>query len=283
MMRVLLVGAHSTLGRVLHGHLAAFAEVITAGRSGCDVTLDLAGDAALAAIPAGLDAVVNCAADFGGSDGAAMLRAQAVNVAGLLKLCMACTNAGAGQLLHVSSIFAELAPVSPFFSVYALSKRHGDEAAQLYAATHGLALAIVRPAQIYGVGEAYRRNQPFLYTLIDRAEAGADIVIYGRNDALRNFIHVDDLARLLALAVQQRLRGLYRCVAPENLRYSQIAQAAIDAFGGTATLRFDATKADIPDNPFNADNALFSALGSTLQITIADGMALEAAHRKSLA
>lgn len=280
MMRVLLVGARSTLGRVLHGQLAAFAEVITAGRSDCDLTLDLAGDIA---IPAGLDAVVNCAADFGGSDGAAMLRAEAVNVGGLLKLCMACSAAGASQLLHVSSIFAELAPTSPFFNAYALSKRHGDEAAQLYAATHGLALAIVRPAQIYGVGEAYRRNQPFLYTLIDRAEAGDEIVIYGRNDALRNFIHVDDLARLLALAVQRRLRGLYRCVAPANLRYSQIAQAAIGAFGGTATLRFDATRPDIPDNAFDADSALFDAVGSTPQIAIADGMALEAAHRKNRA
>ena len=40
-MKILLSGGHSSLAQVLRPVLELFAEVLTAGRSGCDVELDL--------------------------------------------------------------------------------------------------------------------------------------------------------------------------------------------------------------------------------------------------
>ena len=277
-MKVLLVGGNSSLARCLRPVLAEFAEVVTAGRSGCDLPLDFAG---AMHIPCGFDAVVNTAAQLGGTTPAALTTAVETNVVGVLRLGQACKRAGVGHLVQVSSILAMLPHTSPFHNAYALSKRHGDEALQLQIRMEDLPLTIVRPAQFYGVGEQYRRNQPFLFTLIDKAQAGQDIELWGRRDALRNFIHVQDLADIIARVVSTRTLGVFTCSHPQDLSFSQIAQAAVDAFDSRSAIRFLPDKPDTVDNIFPFNDELYRALGHTPQITIAQGMQMEAAHRRS--
>ena len=278
-MKVLLVGGHACLAQALRPVLAPFAEVLTAGRSGCDLALDLAWPEERLALPAGLDVVVNLAAHFGGRDGAAMLAAEDVNVLGALKLARACSAAGAGHLVHISSIFAALPEQSPFFSSYSLSKRHAEEILGLFSRSAGLPLAILRPAQLYGEGEAFRRHQPFLYGLLDRAQRGEDIVLYGSNDALRNFIHIDDVAQVCARVVRQRIEGRYDCASLDNVRFSAIAAAAVAAFGSASAIRFDPSQPDIADNAYAADGALYERVAYFPAITLAQGFAREAARR----
>lgn len=280
-MRILIVGGTSSLAHALKPALSEFAEVVTAGRANCDVHLDLSYQLEKIELPKNIDVVINSAAHFGGNRAEDMIAAENVNVLGTLKLCHACTQAAVGQLVQVSSIFAGLDPASPFYCVYALSKKHADEAAQLYASSFGLPLLIIRPAQLYGVGEPYRKNQPFLYSIMDKAQKNQDIVIYGSNDALRNFIHVEDVAMAITLAVRRKLVGSYDCVYPENVRYSQIANAAIAAFESSSHVSFVPDQPDIPDNAFAPVDALYQAISYFPQISIVAGMQKEAEHRRS--
>jgi nucleoside-diphosphate-sugar epimerase len=277
-MRVLLVGGNSSLAQCLRPMLADCADVVTAGRNGCDLALDLAS---AVNIPLGFDSVVNTAAHLGGPTPAALASAEATNVLGLLALGHACAEAGVRHFVQVSSIFATLTASSPFHNAYALSKRHGDEALQLQARMHDMPLTILRPSQLYGLGESYRRNQPFLFTLMDKAQAGQDIELWGRRDALRNFIHAQDVANTIARVVFSRTLGVYTCSHPQNLSFSQIAHAAVDAFGTSSAIRFLPEKPDTADNIFPFDDALYRTLGHGPQITLAQGMQMEAAHRRS--
>ena len=277
-MKILLVGGSSALARSLRPRLAAFADVTTAGRQGSDLHLDLAGDIK---IEPGYDTVINTAAHFGGDRADLMAQAERTNVEGLLRLMGASEQAGVGQLLHISSIFAELPPTSPFVTSYSLSKRHGDEAARLCASALALRLAILRPSQMYGSGELSRRRQPFLYSLLDRAQNNEDITLYGSHDAWRNFIHVDDVARLVALAVQRDLEGTFQCAHPEDVSFSRMANAAISAFGSSSTVSFATDKLDIDDNIFAPDDALYRAVGSAPEISIEAGMRAEADGRRA--
>ena len=279
-MKILLVGGNSSLAIALKPLLAKFAQVVTAGRSGCDMLLELGDPTRDISFPSGFDFVVNTSVHFGGSSVEDFIAAQEVNVLGLLNLCRACTQATITHLVQVSSIFAVLESGSPFYSIYSLSKKHADEVAQLYATRFGLSLLTIRPAQLYGVGEAYRKNQPFLYSIMDKAQENQDIIFYGSNDALRNFIHVEDVAMAITLAIQHKLVGNYDCAYPENFRYSEIASAAISAFSSNSHVSFDHTKPDIPDNAFASDNLLYQAIGYSPRISIIDGMQMEAAHRR---
>ncbi len=281
-MKILLVGGHSSLAQVLRPVLASFAEVLTAGRSGCDVELDLSWPAERFDLPAGVDAVIHLAAHFGGQSFDAILAAEEVNVLGALKLAHACTLAKVEQLVQVSSIFAGLGEESLFYNSYALSKRHAEELTRLYCRSASLPLAILRPSQLYGEGESFRRHQPFLYALLDQAQCGGDIVLHGRNDARRNFIHVADVAEIIARVVQQRIEGRYDCASLSNVRFSEIATAAVSAFASASDVRFDATKPDIPDNVFEADESLYRLINYYPQISLLQGLAREAARRKAL-
>lgn len=281
-MRVLIVGGSSSLARVLKPVLLPFAEVLTAGRSGCDISLDLSCLDKQFRLPDGIDAIVHLAAHFGGKGVDALRKTEQVNVLGTLALCEACTRARIGHLVLVSTMFAGLSEDSPFYNVYALSKRHAEEVARLYSSEFGLPLTILRPARIYGTGESFRKHQPFLYSIIDKAEKNEEIVFYGTNDAQRNLIHAQDVAEVIARAVLQKVQGVYSCTSPANVRYSEIAQAAIAAFDSRSTIRFDRYKPDIPDNGCSVDERLDRQIGFFPRISIAEGMAKEAAHRKGL-
>jgi nucleoside-diphosphate-sugar epimerase len=280
LMRILIVGGSSSVARALQPVLSAFAEVLTAGRKNCDVPLDLSWQDERFRLPEGIDAVVHLAAHFGGKDFDAMCAAGQVNVLGSLKMCHACTRAGVGHLVLISSIFAGLTEESPFYGIYALSKRHAEEVARLYSSGFNLPLTILRLAQIYGVGESFRKHQPFLYGIIDKAENNEEIVFYGSHDAQRNLIHAEDVAEIIARVVQQRIEGSYACPNPANVRYSEIAQAAISAFGSASTVRFAQDKPDIADNAFPPDDRLYRRIGFFPRVHLEVGIAKEAARRK---
>jgi nucleoside-diphosphate-sugar epimerase len=279
-MRILIVGGTSSLAQALKPVLAEFAAVITAGRAGCDVHLDLSDPVEKIKLPKDIDVVINAAASFGGKSFEEMLQTESVNVLGVLKLCQSCTKAQIKQLLLISSMFAFLDKRSSFYSIYSLSKKHSDETAQLYCSTFGLPLTILRPSQFYGVGDVYRKHQPFLSSIIDKAANNEDILIYGSNDALRNFIHVEDVAKIIALVIQRRIEGIYACMNIENVSYSEVAAAAIEAFESKSAIKFEKEQPDIPDNIFEPDDTLFRLIDYYPQISISLGMKKEAAYRK---
>jgi nucleoside-diphosphate-sugar epimerase len=278
-MRILIAGGTSALAQALKPALAGFAEVVTAGRQACDVRLDLADPAPLQ-LPAGIDVVINTAAAFGGKSPRDLLHTEQVNVLGALRLAAACTEATVGQLVQISSIFAGLDKDSGFYSIYSLSKSQSDAALDLYSTNFNLPLTILRPSQFYGVGPAQRKHQPFLSMLIDKAAAGDAIQFYGSRDALRNFIHVEDVAHVIALIIQRRVLGCFDCAAMQNISYTEVASAAIAAFGSRSTITFLKDKPDIPDNIFAADDRLYRLLDFYPQISMAEGMRKEAAYRK---
>ena len=277
-MRVLIVGGTSSLAQTLIPLLRERCELLTAGRKGCDVELDLASRDIQ--IPGGIDCVVNMAAAFGGKDWSATLEAMDVNVLGLMRLCHASAKANAKHLVHISSIFSDLDGDSPFFGAYSLSKRHSEDVAQFCGREFRLPVAALKPSRIYGVGAQFRKHQPFLYTIMDKAEGNEDIDLFGSNDPLRNFIHAQDVAKAISAVVERKIEGTYRCVHPDNVTYSQIAEAAISAFESKSRVRFLKDRPDIPSNGFDCDETLFRLTDCFPRISMAQGMRMEAAHRR---
>ena len=280
-MKIVIVGGASSLAKALLPVLSEFAEVLTAGRTGCDIRMDLAAPASDINLPSGIDVVINAAADFGGKDVENLLRAEDINVLGVLKLCVACHKAQVKQFIQVSTVFALLDQASRFFNAYALSKRHADEAAQLFCSGFALPLAIIRPSQFYGTGSTARKHQPFLMSIVDKAERSENIFFYGGNDAKRNFIHVADVAQVISRVAQQGVTGSYCCQYPRDISYSEIAAAAVNAFGSNSKVEFVREQSDIPDNVLPIDDSLFRLIGYSPQISFATGMAMEASARRA--
>jgi nucleoside-diphosphate-sugar epimerase len=271
-MKVVIVGGNSSLGLALRAVLSASSEVITAGRTNCDLTFDLTWPFERMVLPDDVDVIVHTAAHFGGKSAADILDAEHVNVLGTLKLCQAAVSARARHFVFISSIFASLRENSEHHSIYALSKRHAEEVARFVCATHSLPLTVLRPSQIYGAGPRFRVHQPFLHAMMDKAKKGEDIVLYGTRDPRRNFIYIDDLTAVISRVIDARIVGTYFCQHPSNVTYSQIAKAAFEAFDTRGSVRFLRDKPDIPDNVFAADDSLYEAIGFRPSTTIEDGL-----------
>jgi hypothetical protein len=56
----------------------------------------------------------------------------------------------------------------------------------------------------------------------------------------------------------------------------------VTAFNSASDIRFDATKPDIPDNAFEADESLYRLIDYSPQISLLQGLTREAERRKAL-
>jgi nucleoside-diphosphate-sugar epimerase len=280
-MRILIVGGSSSLAHSLKPILSKFSEVITAGREGCDVYLDLSDPLEKIVIPSGIDTVINTAAHFGGKNIEEMLQAENVNVLGALKLCHASHNAQIKHIINISSIFANLESTSDHYNFYAISKKQSDEVVQMFCSTFNLLCTILRPSQLYGNEDRFRKHQPFLYDSIDKADRDEDITIYGSGNALRNYIHVNDLSKVISLVVRDAIEGLYTCTNPIDVSLSQLANAAIGAFNSNSKIIFLNDMKKIQDNIFIYNDLLYKKIKYFPQIHIEEGLKMVAAYRLS--
>jgi len=279
-MKTLIIGGTSLLGMALKPVLSGFSEVITAGRKNCDIYIDLNDPIGKITVPANTDTVIHTAAHFGGRSAQEIVEAETVNVLGTLKLCQAAVQAKSKHFIFISSIYASLNENAAQYSIYALSKKHAEEIAKFYCSAHDLPLTILRPSQVYGSQDSFRRHQPFFYTMIDTAAKGDDINLYGSNDPLRNYIHIEDLINIIAKVVQNKIEGVYSCTQMTDVTYSQIAKAAFAAFNSKGSVHFLKDKPNIPDNIFDKDDELYKKINFFPTISIEEGVKKIAENKK---
>lgn len=277
---IAIVGGTAALARTLKSFLQLDNEVITLGRRGCDVRCDLLGPVEDIQIPLGADVVVHVAAFFGGSTDVQQLQAVETNVLGTLKVCMAARRAGVRHIVIISSLSAQLTVSSPYYGIYAITKRQAEEVAINYCRCHGLLLTVLRPSQLYAENGAYWRHQPLIYLMADCAEKGEDIILYGQHDALRNYIHADDVAKIIGRVLETGCSGVYPCTFPQDVELSEVARAALGAFARGGKVVFTPDMPDIPDNVFGNSTELYDQIGFCPVIDVWEGMRRVAHFRK---
>lgn len=270
-MRILIVGSTSAIVKALVPRFVRLGEVKLAGRQAADIMFDLTQWRDLPEIEESFDVVVHAAADFGGATDEDYIRAELVNAVGSLAVCRLARHVKAKHLVLLSSVFATYREGDPYFGIYALTKRHSEEATRFFCSERNMALTILRPTQVYDDAGACRRHQEFFYLIADRAQAGQDISLYGSNDALRNYIHLDDLAEICCRVIQGRHTGTFTCAHPQSVHISELAEAAFSAFGRGGRWQFMPDKPDLADLPAIDDYSLYSQIDYWPGIGISDG------------
>jgi dTDP-glucose 4,6-dehydratase len=160
------------------------------------------------------------------------------NVLGTQVLLDAARAAGVEAFLHVSTdeVYGSLSPTDPPFtertpldpsSPYSASKAGSDLLALAAAKTHGLHVVVTRCSNNYGPRQLPEKLIPLmtLNALEDKA-----LPVYGDGQQVRDWIHVDDHARGLLLAMDLGKRGeVYNlggeCEKPNLWIVQQILQA----------------------------------------------------------
>jgi len=124
------------------------------------------------------------------------------NIVGLHNVLMAARHFDVKRVIFASSSVAER-PRSP----YAASKTAGEALCKAFAESYGLDVCILRFTNVYGPGSWHKTT--VVAEIIRRMLQNQTITIYGDGSALRDFVHIDDVARAIVLAVtrEQSLAG----------------------------------------------------------------------------
>ncbi|MGO1118594.1 NAD-dependent epimerase/dehydratase family protein [Rhodovibrionaceae bacterium A322] len=120
---------------------------------------------------------------------------ERVNVSGTAELARQAAEAGVRRFLHVSSILAETSD-SPRASLYARSKKAGEEALQNVAEATGLELVILRPPLIYGP------NAPGNFRTLAGAVAKGLPLPFASLNNRRGFLYLENLVDALLLCLE---------------------------------------------------------------------------------
>lgn len=266
-MRVVVVGRRSPIASAIRAGLRADgATVLTAARRGGDIALDLLAPPDVLRDAHGIvraDAVVNVAASTDG-DAATSRR---LNVDGARAVAELAARAGARRLVHISTAYAGYPERYPGPALYPESKAAGERV----LADIELPATIVRLTHVYDAEGACRPHQDLPYHFAETAAAGGEIRLRGSGTARRDYLHLDDAAAAVALAVAGAADGTVTIGSPRMHSLAEVATTAIRVFGnGTVVAAGDGR--DPPSMPDPGDSG-WIALGGRPRVDLAAGLA----------
>ncbi|MFI0846456.1 NAD-dependent epimerase/dehydratase family protein [Mesorhizobium sp. IMUNJ 23232] len=210
---ILLTGAAGLIGRAVHRTLRERGDhVIAVDRSGGDeiVACDLGETHRLYDLAASATATVHCGAISGPmvarDNPYLIIQSNVAGTANILELArvrkmrrvVTCSSVSAyGNTPAGLDLVPEDVPLKPT-SVYGASKAAGEHLLDGYALQHGLDGVSIRPAWVYGPG---RTTDCAIRTMILDAQAGRSTHFPFGRDFYRQYVHVDDVATALVLAL----------------------------------------------------------------------------------
>jgi NAD+-dependent farnesol dehydrogenase len=284
-MKVLLTGGTGFLGRRIAAELAPRHELRLLVRPGSSrerfpagvefAAGDVTDRASLDRAMEGCDAVVHAAALV--KILAPAEQFDRINVGGLDNVLAAAENNGVKKIVHVSSFMAlgpteggtggeldESADVGErvWINDYERTKAAADRQARTAIAS-GVPLVVVYPGVIYGPGEMTEGNivVRHILDLIHRRLPA----LLGKPERRWNYVHVEDVARGVALALEKAEPGNRYVLGGENVRQDRFYELVGRATGAKIpSMR-------MPDSVAKASGAMMKAwarlTGGTPQLT----------------
>jgi GDP-L-fucose synthase len=161
---------------------------------------------------------------------------------------------------------------------YALAKIAGLKLCQLYRRQYGVMFHSLMPTNLYGPGDNYHPDHshvlPGLVRRFHEAkEAGSkSVTIWGTGKALREFLHVDDLAgAVLHLATIDNPPDWINVGSGEEVMIHELASMIAEVVGYNGEITCDLSKPDGTPRKL-ADISLLRSTGWRPQITLREGL-----------
>jgi UDP-glucuronate 4-epimerase len=283
---ILLTGAAGLIGRAVHRMLRERDDrVIAIDRNGGDgiIVCDLTEVHRLHELGSTATAIIHCGAISGPmvarENPHLIVQSNVVGTANILELArvrrmrrvVACSSVSAyGNTPAGLDLVPEDVPLRPT-SVYGASKAAGEHLLDGYALQHGIDGVSIRPAWVYGPG---RTTECGIRTMILDAQAGRTTHFPFGRDFHRQYVHVDDVATalVLALGMEKLPRRSYTITGGSYITLAEVAQT-VKRVLPQADITMGAGPDPIDDVQVRFDiSAAARDLGYRPRITLKDGI-----------
>jgi len=170
-------------------------------------------------------------------------------------------------------------PLEPTNSAYAMAKLVGLEQVSAYNRQHGTRWLYVIPPNVYGPRDHFFSDKSHvisaLVTRVHEAKLAEspEVGVWGTGSARREFIYVEDLARMLV-----RLMAMPNVPTPINtgtgsdVSIRELAETIVDVIGYRGRLAWDATKPDGMPRKL-MDSSTMIGMGVAPEVDLRDGLA----------
>lgn len=243
---------------------------------------DIADAGLVAGLMADVDAVVHFAAES--HVDRSILGADpfvVTNVLGTQILLQAALQTGVPRFVHISTdevygsiesgSWPEEHPLEPN-SPYSASKASSDLLARSYARTYGMDVRITRCSNNYGPYQYPEKVIPlFVTNLLD----GQDVPLYGDGLNVRDWLHVDDHCRAIALVLDGGAAGeIYNIGGGTELTNKELTGRLLDTLGQDWSRVRPVTDRKAHDRRYSVDwTKIRTQLGYAPQVDFVQGLA----------
>jgi nucleoside-diphosphate-sugar epimerase len=230
-MRVHVVGGRGFVGRaVVRALRGSGAAVRVSGRPAAGALLsdELLGDE-------DAEVLMWCAGQRS-EDVAGMQRAHveaACAAMGAMAKVRAVVYVSSGEIYGGQEVPFEESAARLGASVYARAKIRGEDALAAMCWRRGVALAIARPAVVYGPGQPEGMLVPSAVGQLVRGE-GLEVT---SGEQTRDWVYVDDVAAALAALARRKCEGIYNVSSEQEVSVRAMVAQIAAAVGGDAAAR----------------------------------------------
>ena len=170
-------------------------------------------------------------------------------------------------------------PLEASNSAYAVAKIAGIELVNSYRRQYGTKWISLMPTNLYGPRDNFDLEvshvlPAFIRRFVEATESGADkVTLWGSGAPLREFLHVEDLARAVVIASEKYNSSLHLNVGSgEDISIKNLAHKVADLAGFTGEIEWDSSKPDGTPRKV-LDVSRIKALGWEPTITLDEGIA----------
>jgi GDP-L-fucose synthase len=170
-------------------------------------------------------------------------------------------------------------PLEATNSAYAVAKIAGIEMINSYRKEYGTKWISLMPTNLYGPRDnfdlaASHVLPAFIRKFVEAAESRANkVTLWGSGSPLREFLHVDDLAKAVVVAAENYDSSMHLNVGTgEDLSIKDLAEKVAASAGFTGQIEWDSSKPDGTPRKV-LDVSRIKALGWKPTITLEEGIA----------
>lgn len=169
-------------------------------------------------------------------------------------------------------------PLEPTNEWYAIAKIAGIKLCQAYRKQYGRNYISVMPCNLYGPGDNFDPMTSHVLPALIRKfheakiKSAQEVVVWGSGTPLREFLHVDDLARAVVFCLDNYDDYEHiNCGSSEEITIGALARLVARVIGYDGKITFDETKPDGTPRKL-MDSSRITALGWAPTISLDEGI-----------
>ena len=163
------------------------------------------------------------------------------NLVGTVRLLQVVRDSGVRRLVYLSSggtvygppetvPIPESHPLRPICS-YGIIKVAVENYLHMFHQLHGLGYVVLRASNPYGERQGHFGVQGIIATFLHKIKGGEELEVWGDGTLVRDFLQVDDLARLCVLAGESDRVGIYNAGSGRGHSIREVLQFIEEAVG----------------------------------------------------